>query len=55
MCDESQCNNLNARYDTSNSKYSYENATCSKQDINLDIKYDDIYIPDIDLKSIVMK
>ena len=36
-------------------EYSYENGTCSKQDINLDIKYDDIYIPDIDLKSIVMK
>ncbi len=55
LCKESQCNNLNARYDTSASKYTYENGKCSKQDINLDIKYDNIYIPNIEIKSVTYK
>ena len=55
LCDKSQCSNLNARYDTSNSNYTYENGICSKKDIKLNIKYDNINIPDVDLKSVVEK
>jgi len=53
LCDNSQCDNLNSKYDTSENKYIYDNGKCSLTGVDLDVEYEKIYVADLDFSKLL--